>query len=239
MRTGPAFVLGALPFLFACAGSAPVEYPDAVAADPGHYSVAFENDVLRILRIEYAPGETSVMHHHPRACSIALTASVWQMTDPDGEVSEDSGAFGVVNCSEETVHNPANTGTEATALLLVELKDGASAGADAMPDFPDAVTADPDHYSVEGENEAFRMVRVRYGPGETSIMHHHPANCVAYLHDQPTTFELPNGDVAEAPASAVGFSGCGDADAHLPTNGGDGELGVVLVEMKGRATAEG
>lgn len=240
MRTPSARVLGALPLLFACAGAdAPTEYPDAIAADPGHYSVAFENDLLRILRIDYAPGDVSVMHHHPRACSIALSTATWEMTDPEGEVTEDSGSFGDVGCTEETVHLPANVGSEAAAVLLVELKDGATAGSDAMPDYPDAVTADPDHYSVEGETEAFRLVRVRYGPGETSVMHHHPANCVVYLHDQPTTFELPNGDVIDAPSSEVGFSTCGDADAHLPTNQGDGELGVVLIEMKGRAAAEG
>ena len=42
-------------------------YPDAVAADPKHYSVSFENDVVRFLRVKYGPGEKSVMHRHPPA----------------------------------------------------------------------------------------------------------------------------------------------------------------------------
>ena len=34
----------------------PDSYPDAVTADPKHYSVSFENDVVRFLRVKYGPG---------------------------------------------------------------------------------------------------------------------------------------------------------------------------------------
>ena len=39
-------------------------YPDAVTADPERYSVSFENDVARFLRVRYGPGEKSPMHRH-------------------------------------------------------------------------------------------------------------------------------------------------------------------------------
>ena len=32
---------------------------DAVVADPEHYTVEFENDKVRIIRIKYGPGEKS------------------------------------------------------------------------------------------------------------------------------------------------------------------------------------
>src|SRR5258708_11574708 len=38
--------------------------PDAVTADPNHYSVSFENDVVRFLRVKYGPGEKSKKTHH-------------------------------------------------------------------------------------------------------------------------------------------------------------------------------
>ncbi len=97
----------------------------------------------------------------------------------------------------------------------------AAADAEAPASYPDAVTADPDHYTTEFENDTVRLVRIRYGPGETSVMHHHPANCVIFLKDQPTTFELPSGEVVEAPQGETGQVACGDAEAHLPTNTGD------------------
>ena len=43
-----------------------VPFPDAVTADPAHYSVSFENELVRILRVSYRAGEKSVMHRHPR-----------------------------------------------------------------------------------------------------------------------------------------------------------------------------
>ena len=38
---------------------------DAAKVDPKHYKVEFENDRARVLRINYVPGEKSVMHEHP------------------------------------------------------------------------------------------------------------------------------------------------------------------------------
>ncbi|MDH3268599.1 MAG: hypothetical protein OEM46_07060, partial [Ignavibacteria bacterium] len=38
---------------------------DATVVDPDHYKVEFENDEVRVLRINYDPGEKSAMHSHP------------------------------------------------------------------------------------------------------------------------------------------------------------------------------
>jgi hypothetical protein len=37
-----------------------VSEKDPVKVDPGHYSVDFENDRVRVLRIRYGPGERSI-----------------------------------------------------------------------------------------------------------------------------------------------------------------------------------
>ena len=37
------------------------------------------------------------------------------------------------------------------------------APAPASADYPDAVTADPDHYAVEFENDEERLLRIAYG----------------------------------------------------------------------------
>ncbi|MFQ5680149.1 MAG: hypothetical protein ACE5HP_11905 [Gemmatimonadota bacterium] len=214
------------------------EYPDAVTADPDHYSVEFENDAVRLVRIAYGPGEQSVMHEHPASCAVALGEASWRMTDPDGVVTEDAAALGDVDCFEATVHLPENTGADRGELVLIEFKEGAAPGSAAPPEYPDAVTADPDHYSVDFENDVARLVRIRYGAGETSVMHHHPANCAVFLHDQPVTFELPTGEVVEAPAATSGQVVCSDAEVHLPTNVGEEPLELVLLELKGRETLQ-
>ena len=234
MRHAKLLPIALVSFSFGCTGARTAEeYPDAVAADPDHYSVEFENDVVRLVRIAYGPGEQSVMHQHPASCAVALGDATWRMTDAEGTVTDDAGALGDVDCPEASVHLPENTGSEASELILIEFKEGAMAGS-ASWFYPDAVTADPDHYSVEFENDVARLLRIRYGAGETSVMHHHPASCNIFLINQPITFELPNSEVQEMPTATTGHVQCTDADVHLPTNTGEDAFELVLLELKGR-----
>jgi hypothetical protein len=103
----------------------------------------------------------------------------------------------------------------------------------SVPPVPDAVTADPVHYSVSFENELVRLIRVKYGPGEKSVMHAHSAGCVVFLTDQTFNFTLPDGttEPASVPAGALG---CGDANVHLPENIGAEAAEFVMVEFKNR-----
>jgi quercetin dioxygenase-like cupin family protein len=215
-----------------CAETRPAEdYPEAVTADPAHYSVEYENDAVRLLRIQYGPGEESVMHYHPATCSIALGAASWQMTDPEGTVTQDSAALGQVDCGDATVHLPANPGTQASELILVEFKDGATAGM-ATWEYPDAVAADPAHYSVEFENDVVRLLRIAYGPGERSVMHYHPANCSVSLGDASWRMTDPAGTMGEDTVTS-GEVECGDAGVHLPENTSNGASELILIEFKG------
>ncbi len=66
-------------------------------------------------------------------------------------------------------------------------------------------------------------------------MHQHPANCPIFLLTQPGTFEQPAGEVVEMPTWTTGDVVCGDAEAHLPSNTGEGPLELILLELKGRA----
>jgi quercetin dioxygenase-like cupin family protein len=100
---------------------------------------------------------------------------------------------------------------------------------------PDAVTADPAHYSVEFENDVVRLLRIRYGPGETSVMHSHPANCAVFLTDGSASMESADGETAELPVTAGGVM-CGDAEVHKPSNVGSEPFELILMELKGRET---
>lgn len=215
------------------------EVARAEAAAPGHYSVEYENDAVRLLRVSYEPGERSALHVHPAHCAVALGPSTWRMTPREGEALELAMEAGQVTCVEAGSHRMENTGTEVAEAVLVEFEPGATAGSDALPDHPDAVSADPDHYTIEHENDVARLLRIRYGPGETSVMHQHPANCAIFLHDQPTAMEMPGGEVVENDAVESGHVACGEAGAHLPTNRGEERLELILVELKGRATWAG
>jgi quercetin dioxygenase-like cupin family protein len=95
---------------------------DPTEVDPSHYTVAFENDDVRVLRIHYGPGETSVMHEHPEGVAIQLTTTTWRMHAPDGTSADYSTEANQVEWADAVVHSPENTTDEAGEVFLVEFK---------------------------------------------------------------------------------------------------------------------
>ena len=66
----------------------------------------------------------------------------------------------------------------------------------------DATVVDPDHYQVEEENDSFRIVRIKYGPGEESVMHSHPVHVAVFLTDLNAEFKASDGTVEPVSAPA-------------------------------------
>ena len=97
--------------------------PDAVRADPAHYSVSFENELVRLLRVKYGPGEKSVMHRHSASCVVFLTDQTFNFTLPDGTTEPASVPGGALGCSDGNVHLPQNIGAAAAEFIMVEFKD--------------------------------------------------------------------------------------------------------------------
>ena len=107
-----AFALGA-----GVSGGLPQEVPDAVTAAPNLYAVAYENDAVRILRVEYAPAERSSMHHHPASCSVIINTQSWESTDPDGGFIPAFAGAGMFACEDGYSHSMENTGEEPAGLF--------------------------------------------------------------------------------------------------------------------------
>jgi hypothetical protein len=118
-------VLGAASFPLVAQRRPADLYPDAVTADPKHYSVSFENDVARFLRVKYGPGEKSVMHRHLPGCVIFLTDQTFNFTLPDKTTEPASVPAGALGCSDGNVHQPENIGA-AAEFIMVEFKDRAA-----------------------------------------------------------------------------------------------------------------
>jgi beta-alanine degradation protein BauB len=115
--------LGASATSLAQRGGAAATFPDAVTADPKHYSLSFENDIARFLRVKYEPGERSVMHQHLPGCVIFLTDQTFNFTIPDGTTDPASVPAGALGCSDGNVHLPENIGKETAEFIMVEFKD--------------------------------------------------------------------------------------------------------------------
>ena len=97
-------------------------YPDAVAADPRHYRLSFENDVARFIRASYAPGDTSPMHRHLPGCTIFLTDQTMNFTVPDGSGGPVMVEAGALGCGDGNVHRAENLEGPAE-FIIVEFKN--------------------------------------------------------------------------------------------------------------------
>jgi quercetin dioxygenase-like cupin family protein len=95
---------------------------DPVKVDPKHYKVEFENHAVRILRINYGPGEKSVMHMHPESVAIFLTDQKATFTTPDGKSTEVDAKAGEVKNLPAGAHLPQNIADKPMEIILVELK---------------------------------------------------------------------------------------------------------------------
>jgi hypothetical protein len=124
-------LLAAAFLLFACV--APVMAQDAVKVDPKHYKVEFENDQIRVLRVNYGAHEKSVMHSHPDTLAVFLNDGHAQFTMPDGKIVDAPVKAGATQYSTAGKHLPENLGDTPFEVIVVELKHKSAAAAGAKP----------------------------------------------------------------------------------------------------------
>jgi hypothetical protein len=101
------------------AQTAPPKLPDAVTADAKHYSVEFENDIVRVLRVKIGAGEVAPAHAHPAYCAIEITDS--SLREGPGQVSQSKA--GQVFCGDALSHGPTNVGKAVAESIVVEFKN--------------------------------------------------------------------------------------------------------------------
>ena len=100
---------------------------DAVKVDAKHYKVEFENKEVRVLRINYGPGEKSVMHDHPESVAVFLTDQKAVFATPDGKSVEIDAKAGEVQHILAGPHLPQNIGDKPMEIILVEFKGNPAA----------------------------------------------------------------------------------------------------------------
>lgn len=102
------------------AGSARAQ--DPVVVDPAHYSVVFENDQVRVLRIRYGPNEQGVMHSHPAGVAVYLDDISGEFALPDGTLAHAQGTAREAVWTEAGSHQPRNMTDQPFELIQIELK---------------------------------------------------------------------------------------------------------------------
>ncbi len=114
-------------------------------------------------------------------------------------------------------------------LLILALFVLAMAVPAAMAQDPTKV--DAKHYKIEFQNKRVRILRIKYGPHEKSVMHSHPDSVAIFQSDGRVKFTYPNGKSEEREMKA-GQAVFTPAGRHLPENLTDNDMEVILVELK-------
>ena len=100
----------------------------------------------------------------------------------------------------------------------------------------DAVRLDPKHYQVEYENDRLRVLRVRFGPNEKSVMHRHPVGVVVVLSDCDFRTYLPHGQSRNIMGKSGQVVGFDEPFEHLPENLSAKPFEAIFVELKDQAS---
>lgn len=152
--------------------------PDAVAVDPAHHNVLFENDHVRVFRALASPGARSSMHTHPSFVFLGLGTARLNMATPSARNVIFDVSPGTVLWIEGAEHSWEMLSGQ-LHVIAVEVK-AAGRGTPRAFSLPasDAVTADPGAHQVALENEHVRVLTGLAGAGYRSPMHSHSGDFV-------------------------------------------------------------
>jgi hypothetical protein len=92
---------------------------------------------------------------------------------------------------------------------------------------------DPEHETIELENENVRVVRVKIPPHGKSIMHPHPKRVVIPLSVQRSRSVTSEGKVTER-SRVPGQVSWAEANTHMTQNLSDMPIETLMVEIKDR-----
>jgi beta-alanine degradation protein BauB len=92
------------------------------AASNVYKKVLLENDQVRVLQVEFAPGESTAWHSHPDHVVYALTEGKLEITDKDKPASVITIKAGDTMFLPAVTHMAKNIGTTTIKLVVTELK---------------------------------------------------------------------------------------------------------------------
>lgn len=148
--------------------------PDAVAVDPTHHHVLFENDHVRVFRALASPGDRSPSHTHPPFVFVGLGTARLRMATPAA-----TNVIFDIHPEQVLWMENAEHSWEMIAgqvhVVAVEVKAARQRTPPPATTLPatDAVTVDPSAHNVVLENEYVRVIEVLADGGARSPVHSH------------------------------------------------------------------
>jgi uncharacterized RmlC-like cupin family protein len=97
---------------------------DPLKVDPKHYKLEFENDQVRVFRVNFGPHESALMHEHflNRVVTYITDQDV-QVTSADGKVDRAQHKAGDASWGGPAKHQEKNLSDKTFEAVVVELKN--------------------------------------------------------------------------------------------------------------------
>ncbi|TKC61367.1 cupin domain-containing protein [Pedobacter hiemivivus] len=106
---------------------------DPMTAAPNAYKkVLLENEKVRVMQIEIAPGEVVPWHSHPDHVIYALTDGKLEITEKDKAATVAEIKAGEAMFMPAVTHTGKNIGETTLKLIVTELKQGKASKMDKM-----------------------------------------------------------------------------------------------------------
>jgi len=99
---------------------------DAAKVEPRHYKVAFENDKVQVVYIQYGPHEKSRMHSHPQGVVVNISEAHLRFTDENGKTQDVYSKPGEARWFPPFRHTVENLGETSYSGVYIGVKGGAA-----------------------------------------------------------------------------------------------------------------
>ena len=195
--------------------------------------ISVEREDLRVLEVIAPPHVKGKMHEHKiDRVMIYRVAGAEKFTYSDGR-PEKTLKFAekqVLWSPKEGMH--AGEVLSANPLDIIEIELLKPRTGKKITTALDPLKTDPKHYKVEFENDQVRVVRVKFGPNESTPMHEHQLDrTTVYLTDAEVRVTDAEGKVTLTPRKA-GDVVPGGAAKHREENTTGKPVEALMVELK-------
>ena len=215
-----------------CSGSKPeMLLPEKVS--PEIYDVLLENEIVKVMKVSFAPGQEDNMHDHYPFTAYILDGGKAQVTMPDRKVNEREFPIGFIAHNGNGVrHKVKNIGSNDINVILIEHKKLGS-----TPTFDNDVNlsaqaVSPDIYEIVHEDELIKVYTATFAAGTSDNVHEHGMNTAYVITGGKVEIKGSDGSVNERniPDGAVLHSD--KMVSHQVKNIGETDIKVLLAEYK-------
>ena len=206
---------------------------DAASVAPDRYMVVKDSAGIRVLEINYKPGDSAALHSHPDLVLYVTDPGKMEFTAQDGSKQVHDLNVGMSMIVPAETHSVKNVGNTTTKGILVEVSRPNNATASIAADM-DPLKVSADMHTLVKDTMNIRAMIFTAKPGAAAAKHSHPDHVIYVIEGGKGEFTLQDGTkmVRDMPKGMVLIN---PATTHSFKNVGNNEIKALVVEVKRKA----